>query len=140
MFRFAAPLTAAALTAGLTLGLAVPAPAEAKPPLREVAEIDDGLMAVAIADEIRKSCDGISARMIRAYARLSSLKSKAQELGYSDDEIDDYVTSKDEKRRMRAKAEAYLARRGVESGRTDALCRFGRAEIAADSAIGSLLR
>jgi hypothetical protein len=97
-------------------------------------------MAVAIADEIRKSCDGISPRLIRAYARLSTLKSRAQSLGYSDDEIDDYVTSKEEKRRMRGKAEAYLRGHGVDPARTETLCRFGKEQIAKDTAIGSLLR
>ncbi|ETX29480.1 DUF5333 domain-containing protein [Roseivivax isoporae] len=132
----------AALAAMLALSatLAVPAAAQAKPPLREVSEIDDGLMAVAIADQIRKSCDGISARMIRAYSRLNTLKSRAESLGYSSGEIEDYVTSKDEKRRMRAKAERYLAQRGVDAADETQLCRFGRAEIASNTAIGSLLR
>ena len=119
---------------------ALAAPVAAKVPLRDVAAIDDALMAIAIADEIRKRCDGIDARMIRAYATLSSLKNQARALGYSDDEIEDYVTSKDEKARMRAKAEAWLGARGVDHKDTAALCRFGETEIAAQSAIGRLLK
>ena len=115
-------------------------PAMAKPALRDVAEIDNGLMAIAIADEIRKSCDGISARMIRAYSTINDLKSKAESLGYSDDEIDDYVTSKAEKERMRAKATTYLASKGVKLSDKPALCAFGKDEIAANTAIGRLLR
>lgn len=130
--------TLAALAVALTAVTA--GTAQARPPLRDVPEIDDGLMAVAIADQIRKNCDDISARMIRAYSRLSSLKSKAQSMGYTDDEIEDYVTSKDEKRRMRSKAESYLARRGVDLSDDAELCRFGKSEIRADTAIGSLLR
>ena len=122
------------------LAAAIASPALAKPPLSEVARIDNGLMAVAIADEIRKTCDDIDARMIRAVSTLSSLKSEARSMGYSDDEIDDYVTSKDEKRRMRAKAEAYLASKGVDADNDAALCAFGKAEIAADTAIGTLLK
>lgn len=114
--------------------------AEAKPPLAEVAEIDDGLMAIAIADEIRKRCDGISARMIRALREVNALKSRAEDLGYSEEEIEDYVTSKSEKRRMRSKAEAWLADRGVPKGDAVALCQFGRDEIARASPIGRLLR
>ena len=125
-------------TAILCAALALPV--AAKPALRDVAEIDNGLMAVAIADEIRKSCDNISARMIRAYSTISALKSRAESLGYSDDEIDDYVTSKDEKARMRDKATAYLASRGVDASDKAALCAFGQSEIASDSAIGRLLR
>ncbi len=114
--------------------------ATAKPPLREVPEIDDGLMAVAIADQIRKSCDGISARMLHAMGVINGLKARAKSLGYSEAEIDAYVSSSAEKARMRAKATAYLAARGVSAGNRDQLCGFGRSEIAARSAIGTLLR
>ena len=96
---FAKTLTAAAL-----LALAVPAAhAVAKPSLREVPEIEDALFAVAIADAVRDNCDEINARMIRALTTLQRLKSRANELGYSDDEIRAYVESDTEKARMRAK-------------------------------------
>jgi len=112
----------------------------AKPPLREVAEIDDGLMVIAIADELRKSCDGIDARLIRAVAEISQLRSRARDLGYSNSEIDDYVNSGSEKARMRDKANAFLASRGVSTADQGQFCAFGRSEIAANSAIGRLLR
>lgn len=120
--------------------MALPMAATGKPALRDVAEIDNALMAIAIADEIRKRCDGIDARLIRAYATINALKSRAQALGYSDDEIEDYVTSKSEKSRMRDKAETYLASRGVDADSNAALCAFGEAEIKRDSPIGRLLR
>lgn len=115
-------------------------PVLAKPPLREVSEIDDTLMAVAIADEIRKSCDGIDARMFRALNTLSSLKRLARARGYSDAEIEDYVTSKSEKKRMRAKAEDYLAEQGISPDDKAGLCAYGRTQIAQGTAIGQLLR
>lgn len=126
----------------LTLSVMVPVagPALAKAPLSQVPAIDDSLMEVAIADEIRKKCDGISARMFRALGRLDDLRALAQSMGYSKQEIDDYVTSKSEKRRMRGKAEAYLAGQGVNSKDKAQLCRFGSAEIKRRSGIGSLLR
>lgn len=127
--------TCLALCAALAAG-----PALANPPLREVAEIDDTLMAVAIADEIRKSCDGIDARMLRALNTLSSLKRLARARGYSDAEIEAYVTSKAEKKRMRAKAEGYLAGQGITSDDKAGLCDFGRTQIAQQTAIGRLLR
>lgn len=114
--------------------------AAAKPPLRDVAEIDDMVMMVAIADEIRKSCDDISARLIRAYATLNGLKSLAQDKGYSAGEVEDYVTSKSEKQRMRAKAERFLAQNGVSPDDTPALCRFGRVQIQSQTEIGKLLK
>ncbi|MDJ0823300.1 MAG: DUF5333 domain-containing protein [Paracoccaceae bacterium] len=129
-----------AFVIALTVSASLALPAAAKPPLRDVAEIDDGLMAVAIADEIRKTCDDISARMFRAMATLSDLKSRAKSLGYSEEEIEDYVTSKAEKTRMRAKAEAFLADQGVDAKSDRELCRFGKKEIARTSDIGRLLR
>lgn len=116
------------------------APLAAKPPLREVAEIDNGLMAIAIADEIRKNCDGISARWVRAMQQIKALEARARALGYSKDEIDDYVTSKAEKQRMRGKAEAWLASQGVPAGDKKALCDFGRRDIARNGPVGSFLR
>ena len=82
--------------------------ASAKPHLREVAEIDNGLLAVGIADEIRKNCPAISPRIFRAVSYVESLKSKARALGYSDAEIRAYYKSEVEKARVRAKGEAYL--------------------------------
>ena len=71
--------------------------AQARPPLRDVAEINDGLFAVAVADEIRKECRSISARMLRALNYINALEKRAQELGYSKQEIKAYVKSKEEK-------------------------------------------
>lgn len=129
--------TFAALVLGLSL---IAAPLAAKPPLRDVAEIDNALLAVGLADEIRKTCDDIDARMFRALSFLSELKDRAGALGYTDEEIEAYVTSKAEKRRMRARGEAWLAERGASPDDEAALCRLGRAEMAKDSAIGRLLR
>ena len=121
------------------LCVALAVPAVAKPALRDVKEIDDTLMQIAIADEIRKSCSDISARMLRALGQVNALESKAKTLGYSDQEIDDYVTSKAEKKRMRAKAEAWLASQGVNAKDKKALCAFGHAQIDKKTYIGSLL-
>jgi hypothetical protein len=114
--------------------------ASAKPALRDVSVIDDGLLAVALADEIRKSCDNVSARMITAYTTIRSLKSTAKSMGYSEDEIEDYVTSKAEKARMRQRGEAYLLANGVTPGDKAGLCKFGKQEIARGSPIGALLK
>ena len=114
--------------------------ASAKPPLRDVAAIDDALMHVAIADAIRKSCDNINARLIRAYSELNRLKSVARDMGYTEKEVEQYVTSKEEKARMKAKAEQFLQVNGVRPNDTPALCRFGQSQIQAQTEIGQLLR
>ncbi|MBN9888100.1 DUF5333 domain-containing protein [Salipiger abyssi] len=130
------PLFLAALM-GLS---AMPADATAKPPLGDVREIHDGLLAVGIADEIRKQCGSIGARMITAYSYLGRLKSHAAALGYSDEEIEDYVTSKSEKKKYRAEGEAWLKARGVTLGVEAGYCRVGREEIERGSSVGALLR
>ncbi|SFD81907.1 DUF5333 domain-containing protein [Roseivivax sediminis] len=130
-----APLVALSLAAG-----AVPAATQGQTPLRDVAEIDDSLLMVAIADDLRKTCDDIDARLIRAYSYLQKLKGMARDRGYSDDEIEDYVTSKAEKKRMEARGKAFLAARGVDRSDKGAYCTFGKQEIARGSQIGVLLR
>ncbi len=125
----------AALTATVVATTAV-----AKPPLRDVPEIDDALLIVAIADDLRKTCDDIDARLLKALSHIQGLKSKARKLGYSDDEIKAYTGSKDEQKRMRARGEKYLEQRGVDRKNDTAYCTFGKQEIAKGSQIGVLLR
>lgn len=115
-------------------------PALSKPSLRDVPEIEDGLFAVAIANEVRDQCGSISARMIKALGVLRGLKSRANELGYSDTEIRNHIESDAEKARMRAKGEAYLRANGVSYSQPETFCAFGRNEIAKGSAIGVLLK
>ncbi|MCR8546258.1 DUF5333 domain-containing protein [Salipiger sp. P9] len=130
----------AVLLSALLALTALPAAATAKSSLGEVREIHDGLLAVGIADEIRNKCDSIGARMIRAYSFLGDLKARARSLGYSDDEIEDYVTSKAEKKKYRAEGEAWLRARGVTLGVAEGYCRVGREEIEKGTPIGVLLR
>jgi hypothetical protein len=114
--------------------------AAAKPNLREVKAIDDGLMAVAIADDLRKKCDNISPRLITAYNYLGQLKRIARDMGYSSAEIEAHVKSQAEKERMRTKAEAYLAAQGISRANTASYCAYGVQEIKNGSQIGALLR
>jgi hypothetical protein len=116
------------------------APLAAKPALRDVKEIDDPLMMILIANEIQETCDDISGHMIKGYAQLEGLKSKAAKMGYTRDEIDEYVTSKAEKARMRDKANAWLSTQGVNPSNKKSLCAFGEAQREAGGPIGSLLR
>lgn len=126
------------LTSIVCMTLALPA--VAKPPLREVSEIDDGLMAIAIADEIRKNCDDLQPRMVRAYRQIKALEKRAKALGYSESEIDKYVKSDKEKKRMRGKAEVWLTSKGVNPKDTRALCKFGRDDISRGGPVGYFLR
>ncbi len=126
----------AAVTALMTL----PAAADAKPPLRDVKEIDNELYYIAIAKEISDYCPSISGRRMKAVGVMWGLKSKANGLGYSDREIRAYLDSDAEKDRMRAQGEAYLAHNGVSYENPESFCTLGRAEIDRNSAIGVYLR
>ncbi|MEM8655907.1 MAG: DUF5333 domain-containing protein [Pseudomonadota bacterium] len=124
-----------ALILSLTAGIA-----SAKPHLRDVPEIDGTLLAVGIADEIRKNCPDISARMFRALTLVNSLKGRARDMGYSEEEIDAYRKSDVEKARLKAARAAYLESGGVTAGQPASYCALGREEIEKGGQIGALLR
>ncbi|WP_298846633.1 DUF5333 domain-containing protein [uncultured Ruegeria sp.] len=125
---------------GLAALTAFPAMAEAKPPLRDVKEIDNELYYIAIANEISEYCPSISGRRLKAISVMWGLRSKANKLGYSDAEIRSYVESDAEKDRMRAKGGAYLTQNGVTYDDPNTFCSLGQKEIQRNSAIGVYLR
>ncbi|WP_417270316.1 DUF5333 domain-containing protein [Celeribacter sp.] len=126
---------------GVSLALlAVPLSASALPPLSSVEEIDNNMLFVAIAIEISDECPTIDARKLKGLNFLWTLKAVASEMGYSNEEIEAYVKSKDEKARIRAKGAAYARAHGVDPTTTAGLCALGEMEIAKGSVIGSLLR
>lgn len=125
----------------VVLGVSVLAgAAAAKPPLRDVAEIENVIFSAAVGKEISDICDSISARKMKALSKAWKLKSHANALGYSNTEIKEYVESDVEKARMRTKGETYLKAQGAIYGQPETFCAVGRAEIAKNSAIGALLR
>ena len=112
----------------------------AKPSLRDVARVEQGLFTIAVADKIRRECGDISGRMVRAHGLMRDLVNHARDLGYSDSEIRAYVDDKTEKTRVRARRDAYLSEQGVVKSRPETYCVAGRAEIRNSSEIGELLR
>ncbi|WP_299558014.1 DUF5333 domain-containing protein [uncultured Sulfitobacter sp.] len=112
----------------------------AKPPLRDIKSIDDAVFDVAVADQIRKKCPDISARLLRALSMYQSVRTEARKLGYSDDEIEAYADSDAEKARMKARGAAYFKANGVVTSDPQSYCALGRKEIEKSSRIGSLLR
>ncbi|WP_322866018.1 DUF5333 domain-containing protein [Aquicoccus sp. G2-2] len=125
---------------GLALATALATGANAKTPLRDVPAIDDNMLWVALAIEISDKCAVIDARTFRGLAYLNSLKNKAQDLGYSNDEIRSYVKSDTEKARMRKRGEKFMRTKGLNPESDADLCALGKAEIARGSVIGSLLK
>ena len=128
------------LAGAVAMLMALPAMAAGKPPLRDVPQIDDRMLWVAIAIEISDRCESIDARMMRGLNYLRVLRSEARQLGYSHAEIKAYVDSKAEKDRMRGRGEAYMRARGLNPDSNADLCKLGQAEIAKGSQIGAFLR
>ncbi|HEY9021107.1 MAG: DUF5333 domain-containing protein [Paracoccaceae bacterium] len=128
------------MAALLVLALAAPAVAAGKPALRDLPQIDDRMLWVAIAIEISDRCDSIDPRTVRGLSYLWNIRSEAQKLGYSNAEIKAYVDSDAEKARMRARGEDYVRAQGLNPENDADLCKLGQAEIAKGSQIGAFLR
>lgn len=120
--------------------LATPAMAAGKPALRDVPQIDDRMLWVALAIEISDRCDRIDPRTVRGLSYLWETRAQAQKLGYSHAEIKAYVDSEAEKARMRGRGEAYVRSHGLNPDNDADLCKLGQAEIAKGSQIGAFLR
>lgn len=108
--------------------------------LKDVPEVRDGIIYVGMAYEISERCDSISARLFRGLGYLQSLRSHARSLGYSEDEIEAYINDEAEKDRLEAIARAQLASLGAIPGDEASYCAVGRAQIAANTRVGWLLR
>ncbi|WP_255328816.1 DUF5333 domain-containing protein [Paracoccus albicereus] len=126
-------------TALIAATLAAATPALALEPLSQERYINDRLIAARVADRIRRECSSIDARMIFAFTQARALKRYARDKGYSEDQIETFLDSKEDKQRIYGIAEDYLARKGATAGNEDGFCKLGRDEIAAGSVIGSLL-
>ena len=124
----------------LTLSAGLANAAVALPPLRDVPEIDDNMLWVALAIEISERCDSIAPRTLKGLNFLWQLKSRASDLGYSDDDIRTYVENDAEKDRIRKRGEAYVRARGLDPENDADLCTLGREEIEKGSQVGAFLR
>ena len=131
---------ALASLAFVAFALLVSGTAMAKPPLREHGYINDQLFAAAVADELRKRCSSVEARMVKVRTEALALYNYALRQGYSKAEISDYLESKEDNARMKQRRDRYLQSKGVKKGEEATYCRLGQEEIAAKSPIGSLLR
>ncbi|NIZ59461.1 hypothetical protein DL239_00565 [Sedimentitalea sp. CY04] len=133
-------MTRTLIAAVALCAVAMPVAAFAKPSLRDVPQIENIILAAAIAHEVSEYCQSIKPRRMKALGMAWQLRSQANDLGYSDSEIRAYVESDSEKARVRAKGERYLKANGVDYGTPETFCVFGHAEIKKSSAIGALLR
>jgi len=129
----------AALTAAMMAVGALASPAAALEPLSQERYINDRLIAARIADRIRRECPTIGARMIYAYSQARALERYALDKGYTRKQVDAFLDSKEDRKRIYAVADDYMARNGVKKGDAESYCRLGRQEIANGTVTGSLL-
>jgi hypothetical protein len=125
----------------VVVALATPASAATdRPALGENQPLNDTLLAILVADEIRKQCDTLSGRVLKGIGMLWGIVQDAKELGYNDDEINAYRNSDEAKAVLRARGDAMMAEQNVTYDDPETFCRWGRDEIANETLIGSLLR
>jgi len=130
----------ASMKALLVVVCLMPSQGMAKEGLDQEVEINEGLIAISMADRIRTSCPEISARFIEAFIFLKSLESKALALGYDGSEIKAFINDADEKDRVLGLAHARLTTIGALPDQPATYCTVGLAEIQTGSTIGKLLK
>lgn len=120
--------------------LALPALAQAKVPLPEEEHINSQLRAAQIGDILRDTCPSVSARMIVVLGKMEALRRYAQNRGYTEEEVKVFLRDKQEKARVKAEAQAYLAEAGVIEGDVESYCRVAREEVAKATLVGQIIR
>ncbi|TBN44083.1 hypothetical protein EYE42_02920 [Paracoccus subflavus] len=127
------------IVAALAIAAACAGPAAALPPLSAERHINDSLVQARVADMLRRGCPDLDARIIRAFNEARKLKRYALNQGYSEAEIDAFLDSRDERRRIYAQADRYMTANGVVNGQPETFCRLGQQEIERKTIAGSLL-
>lgn len=108
-------------------------------PLSQEKYVNDRLIAARIADRVRRECPSYGARMVYAWGQARALKRYALDKGYSEAQIETFLDSKDDKKRIYAVAEDYLKRKGAKKGDAQSFCAVGDQEFASKSYIATFL-
>ena len=114
--------------------------ANAKSLLIENENIWHELLQISVASKISEKCTSIEARKIQGLFALLEIKSVAKELGYTDNEINEFVSSEENKKKLKNETDVYLLDNGVDLNNVKTVCLFGLSEIDQETTIGSLLR
>lgn len=122
------------------LAVSTPATAASAQSLREDAHVTEMLVAAQVGDILRNTCPQVSARMFVVLPEMFALQSYAKSKGHDDAAIQAFLDSPDEKARIRALADAYLVQAGGVLGDVASYCAVARAEVAAGSVAGRLIR
>ena len=112
----------------------------AKPPLRDVISVEEKLLTLGMAKDIRDNCPTIEPRKLKVVSFVLGIQNHARKLGYTRAEIKAYTDSDADKERLREKSAALLRAKGVETLDPQSYCAVGLQEIQNSSQIGALLR
>ena len=104
------------------------------------AEIWSSLLEISVANKLSEDCESIDARKIKGLMALLEVKNVARNLGYTSDEIGEFVNSEENRERLSKHTDEFFKDNGVNMENSNAICEFGMNEINEKTPIGSLLR
>ena len=93
-----------------------------------------------MANKVSEDCESIDARKIKGLMALLEVKNVARNLGYTSDEIGEFVNSEENRERLSKHTDEFFKDNGVNMENSNAICEFGMNEINEKTPIGSLLR
>ncbi|MGR3467439.1 MAG: DUF5333 domain-containing protein [Shimia sp.] len=105
----------------------------------DIPEVRQGLFDAGMAYELAENCDAVKERGLRGQTFVLRLANRAMNAGFSRKEIEAWWDSPARKA-LEAEARGALRAKGAVPGDAASYCTVARAEIAAGSQIGRLLR
>jgi len=103
-------------------------------------EIWNSLLKISVANKVSEDCESIDAKKIKGLMALLEVKNVARNLGYTSDEIGEFVNSEENRERLSKHTDEFFKDSGVNMENSNAICEFGMNEINEKTPIGSLLR
>ncbi len=113
--------------------------AQNPPPINQEEHINDSLIAAAVGALILENCASIKPRYFVIAGKVKALESYALDQGYTEDQVDAFLDDKEEKKRVRREANAYLRALGVVKDDPDTYCAAGKTEIANQTLTGEMI-
>ncbi|MEM0976905.1 MAG: DUF5333 domain-containing protein [Pseudomonadota bacterium] len=120
--------------------LAASSAVQAKPSLWSYPRVDQGLFDMGVAYGIKENCDSLDERTLYGLSFALSLRSFARNQGYTNDEVMDFWKSKKERKALRVRVTKYLNDQGLDPDTPNALCAFGKQQMADETQVGKFLR
>ncbi len=115
--------------------------AEVNASIRANPDLYNPLFTAAVIRQVVKYCDSLAApSRLQRQAYFMQLYLAARSAGYSRAQLEAFVEDEDEREHMKALVAHHLGQQGVQLSDNDAVCAYGRQQIAAGTAVGQRLR